>query len=295
MGVRTRSGRGRRGRPGLGRRMRAFARILGAGALAAVVAGVLATGWGVGGPVDTGGAPAAPAPRTTPGPALYDDVARRMVAAGTADFVFSGTGGGQTVSGSGVMRFVPDGFDASVQLTMRQSGRVQAVLGRSTSYLALPAAKGLPKTKPWVAVPPEPRTEVGRSLVPVVEQLRGAFDPEQSLGLIRLARRVEEVGPATVEGVSTTRYRADVDLRRAVRAVVGPAREQYRSMLDAGVRTLRYDVWVDVTGLPRRYSARLPTAQGLFSVTGVYRDWGQPWRIDLPKPDQVFDADKLPG
>ena len=52
-------------------------------------------------------------------------------------------------------------------------------------------------------------------------------------------------------------------------------RGQYQSMLDAGVRTLEYDVWVDTSGLPRRFSADIPTTAGLFSVTGIYRDWGK--------------------
>lgn len=237
-----------------------------------------------------------PRPETTPGPLLYEQVSQRMVEVGTAEFVFSGIGGGETVSGAGSMRFAADdAFDADVTLTMPQTGRVRAVLMPSESYLALPAAKGLPKSKPWVRVPADPTSTVGRELEAVVEQLRSSFDPAQSLGLLRAARRVEEVGPAVVEGESTTRYKATVDLRRATRATAGPAREQFQSMLDAGATTLRYDVWVDVSGLPRRYSADLPTAVGVYSVTGVYRDWGEKVDIERPTAKQVYDADKLKG
>lgn len=228
------------------------------------------------------------------GSSLYADVAARMVSARTAQFVFSGTGGGEIMSGFGAMRFKGgERYDADVQLTMPETGRVRAVLVPAVSYLALPAVKGLPKSRPWLRVPSTPRTSIGKQLGPVVDQLRAAFDPAQCLGLLRSARRVEEIGPALVEGEPTTHYRAEVDLRRAARAATGPVREQYVSMLDAGADSLRYDVWVDSTGLPRRYSAELPSGRQLFSVTGVYRDWGAAVTIDQPSAKQVFDADKL--
>ncbi len=197
-----------------------------------------------------------------------------MVDEGTATFTFSGVGGGQTLAGSGAMRFEGDQFDADVHLTMPETGRVRAVLLPSASYLALPATKGLPRDKPWMKVSSDPRTRLGRTLRPVVDQLRGSFDPAQSLGLLRAARRVVEVGPATVEDVPTTHHHAVIDLRRATDQVTGPAQEQFQSMLDAGVTQLEYDVWLDTTGLPRRFTTDIPTTSGLFSVTGVYRDWG---------------------
>ena len=238
---------------------------------------------------------ARPTPVTTPGPALYSDVAARMAEERTATFVFSGIGGGETLSGQGAMRFTDGSFDADVTLTMSETGRVRAVLLPSASYLALPAAKGLPRAKPWMKVSPRPRTRLGRTLTPVVDQLRTAFDPEGSLGLLRAARRVEEVGPATVEDVSTTQYHAVLDLRRATAQVDGATKDQFQSMLDAGVTALEYEIWVDTDGLPRRFSADIPTTSGLYSVTGIYRDWGRKVSIAAPKAKQVFDADKLKG
>jgi hypothetical protein len=234
-----------------------------------------------------------PGPLTTSGPELYTDVARRMAGEGTATFTFSGVGGGETVSGSGAMRFELDQFDAEVELTMPATGRVRAVLMPDASYLALPHAKGLPKKKPWLKVAAVPQTAIGRELRPVVDQLRASFDPEQSLGLLQAARRVEEVGPASVEGEPTTRYHARVDLRQAIQQSAGLTREQYRTMLDAGVRKLDYDVWLDATGLPRKFTADIPTTSGLFSVTGTYRDWGKKVSIEQPTAKQIFDADKL--
>ena len=236
-----------------------------------------------------------PAPVTTPGPALYGDVAQRMVDEGTATFVFSGVGGGETLSGQGAMHFEAGSFDADVSLTMASTGRVRALLLPAASYLAMPSARGQARSKPWMKVAARPETRLGRTLLPVVDQLRASFDPAQSLGLLRSARRVTEVGPATVEDVPTTQYHAVLDLRRATAQVEGGTRDQFQSMLDAGVTTLEYEVWLDTTGLPRRFSADIPTTSGLFSVTGIYRDWGRKVTVVAPKASRVFDADKLKG
>lgn len=264
---------------------------------AALLVAVLLAGCGSADPVtrDAGAAAARPSAVETPGPDLYQDVSRRMAGEGTATFTFSGIGGGETVSGTGSMRFSYGWFDADVTFTMPETGRVRAVLLPGASYLALPAAKGLPTDKPWLRVAPFPSSEFGRQLRPVVDQLRASFDPEQSLGLLRAASTVEEVGPATVEGVATTRHHAVLDLRSATAVAEGAAREQFQSMLDAGVETLEYDVWLDTTGLPRRFSTDLPANEGLFSITGTFRDWGEEVRIVRPAAKDVFDADKLTG
>lgn len=256
------------------------------------------TGCGAGtepGPQEGTTAAGAPAPVTTPGPVLYAAVVARMAAVGTATFTFSGIGGGETVSGSGQMRFTPGAYDADVELTMPETGRVRAVLMPSVSYLALPEAKGLPRNKPWLKVAPVPTSAFGKQLSLVVDQLRGSFDPSQALGLLQAARRVEEVGPATVEGVPTTRHHAVIGLRRATSMAEGPIEAQYQSMLDAGVKSLAYDVWLDTEGLPRRFSTDIPTSVGLYSMTGIYRDWGKPVRIEQPSAEEVFDADDLEG
>jgi hypothetical protein len=266
-------------------------------AAAVLAAATLLTGCGFAAdPAPDAGAAAVRSARvTTPGPVLYAAVLARMVKAGTATFTFSGSGGGQTVSGSGRMRFLPGAYDADVELTMPETGRVRAVLLHSVCYLSLPEAKGLPPDKPWLKVAPVPTSRFGKSLSPVVDQLRGSFDPSQALGLLQAARRVEEVGAGTVEGVRTTRHHAVIGLRRATSMAEGPLEEQYQSMLDAGVKTLSYDVWLDEAGLPRRFSTDIPTWVGLYSVTGIYSDWGKPVVIEQPSAKHVFDADDLEG
>ena len=243
-----------------------------------------------------------PALKTVSGTALYDRVTARMVQEGSATYTFSGAaGGGEARSGFAILRFLAGGqpartFDGVVNLRSNSTGQTRAVLLPGDVYLAIPPAKGIPRSKPWLRVSAEPKTQLGRELRPMAEELRAAFDPGESLGLLRVARRVEVVGPDSVEGVSATEHRATVPLRRALTAVRDPAvRAQYRTMLDAGVRLLQYRLWVDRSGLPLRLHVDVPTTQAVYSVTGVYRRWGEPVRIAAPRAKQVFDSDRIKG
>ena len=136
----------------------------------------------------------------------------------------------------------------------------------------------------------------GKSRPPTLEPaLANVLTPNPLNAEPAPARRVEEVGPATVEDVSTMQYHAVLDLRRATAQVDGATKDQFQSMLDAGVTALEYEIWVDVNGLPRRFSADIPTTSGLYSVTGIYRDWGRKVSIAAPKAKQLSEADKLKG
>ena len=260
-------------------------------ALSLTLSGLLA-GCGEDAPKASPVAAVEPEPVVTAGPDLFADVSARMVEVGTANFVFSGTGGGQPLSGSAAMTFLDDSYRADVRLTLPETGAVRAVLAPGPSYLALPAIKGLPKNKPWLKVAPEGTSAGARRLQPVVEQLRSTFDPALRVGLLRAAGRVRQLGPDTAEGVTTTRYRAEVEIDRIIAMHEGGA-EEYVAMRKAGILTLRYDVWIDISGLPRRYRINFPSVDGVFSVTGVYRDWGMVDEVTVPAAASVLDASKL--
>lgn len=244
-------------------------------------------------------------PETT-GPTLYAAVFRQVLAEGTATYTFSGSSGGAaTQSGTGALRLVPaDGasltgdpaLDADVTLTSTNTGRVRAILLPGAFYLALPPAKGLPKNKPWLKIAQAPRTALGRQLLPLVQQMSAAFDPAQVLGLIRSADRVIDLGPSPVEGKPAVLHRATVDLRRAAAAVGDPGlKAQYQAMVAAGVRTLQVDLWLDSRSLPGRMQVTVPATVGVYSMTGVFRGWGEKVSIAAPTAKQVFDSDAIKG
>jgi hypothetical protein len=87
----------------------------------------------------------------------------------------------------------------------------------------------------------------------------GQADPSQALQYLRaVSGEVEEKGEEEVRGVSTTRYSAEVDLRKFPDVLPEDQRDQAKQGADAlidqlgGDTTLPMDVWVDEDGLIRR-------------------------------------------
>ena len=153
--------------------------------------------------------------------------------------------------------------------------------------------RGCPRSKPWLKV-----SEATRSTA----RPPAAADGRAAAGLVRPRAEPRPAagrrhgrprsGHGTVEGVPATEHRAIVDLRQAVQLAGDPGvRAQYRAMLAAGVRTLEYELWVDDDSLPLRVHADVPRTTGVFSMTGVFRRWGDRLQIVAPTAKQVFDAD----
>ena len=165
---------------------------------------------------------ARPQTPTQSGPVLYAAVTRQMVAEGTATYTYSGSsGGGETQSGSGVAALPPPGpdartFDADVTVTSPTTGRMRAVLLPGAVYLALPPAKGLPSSKPWLQGVGHPQTGASAASSPRSRtRCAPRSTPARAWACSGPPAGSTEVGPATVEGVPTTQHRATISLRRA--------------------------------------------------------------------------------
>jgi hypothetical protein len=86
-------------------------------------------------------------------------------------------------------------------------------------------------------------------------------NPGKELQLVRAVARTEAAGEATIRGVKTTRYRAELD----VGAVKGPI-----------------ELWVDEDGVVRRSRQRGPEKRSFVS-TREYFDFGVDVQVEPPK------------
>ena len=104
--------------------------------------------------------------------------------------------------------------------------------------------------------------------------------PAEPAGLfdaVTAATGATVVGQEEVEGVATTRLRAQVEPQAAVEAGLGTQGQLSIATLPA----LPVEVWVDVEGRPARirYTAEVPSLQGrtrTLTTTYDYRAWGKP-------------------
>lgn len=189
-------------------------------------------------------------------------------------------------------RFLP-GADGTMQL--RTIGNVAYLRTAALDELAAPDEAGK-----WIKFDFD--AMAGSRGVTLPTQF-GDHDPRQGLAMLQgvAAGDVRDLGPARIDGVDTTHYRATVDVRRAVaRAGTVTDEQAFRRFADQlGARTVRVDAWIDGEGRVRKL--RIPMAMshklggGTVTVTTSFLDFGVTADIAEPPSDQVLDAGGLSG
>jgi hypothetical protein len=209
-----------------------------------------------------------------------------------------------TITGHGQTDFAASA--AAVSLTIPNSGTLKFLLVDGIEYLQVPAAarRQIPGHKPWVSMNLNKisRAKLGASFSQLASA--GNSNPSQALSqLVAVSSGVSKVGKATVAGVPTTEYRAQVNLTKVAaqaQAREGPraaqaAREQIKAL---GTATLPVHVWVDAHQLVRqiRYQVPIPAAMtgganggGTAVLTMSFAHFGAPVHLNPPPPGQTAD------
>lgn len=187
------------------------------------------------------------------------------------------------------------------------AGRIEQIFEGNVIYMKMPAAaQQLGTKKAWLRVDVQ---EAGRALGidPARLGQLGGNDPRQMLDQIRsVSGEVEEQGKEEVRGTDTTRYRAEVDIRRYPDRLPEAQREQARVAVEKLVDQLGSDtypitLWIGEDDLVRRarieYEFELPGQEqkGSFSMTMEFFDFGAPVDVTPPPAKDVQDLAELAG
>jgi hypothetical protein len=176
--------------------------------------------------------------------------------------------------------------------------------GQAVIYLDLPVlAKVMPGGKPWIKVD---LSAIGKQAGIDLSQLTQlGTDPSRMVDWLRtVSGDVTTVGTEQLDGVTTTHYRANVDLSKYPDLVPADQREAVRKAIDqltkaAHLSSFPVHVWVDKDGLVRQVRAVLTeTIQGQTMnvvTTERFYDFGAPVDIRIPSDDQVTDISSLAG
>lgn len=131
----------------------------------------------------------------------------------------------------------------------------------------------------------------------ITDQAR-QLDPTRSLEQLREVGRVSEIGPETVNGVSTKHYTAVVTMRASFEAagVDEATMQQYVDLtgidLDADVPM---EVWIDDEGLVRRTRVQIATDAFSTDTTTDILDYGVAVDVTAPPADQTVSIEDLQG
>jgi hypothetical protein len=119
------------------------------------------------------------------------------------------------------------------------------------------------------------------------------FQPSDLLGMLTSeGAKIQELGPATVDGVATTHYRVTIDLAKALQSkgLTSPL----LNSITAQMKTATSEVWIGKDGLVRRVKISYNVPHGAkamrMAMTMSLYDYGAHLSIAAPPSSQVFDA-----
>ena len=180
----------------------------------------------------------------------------------------------------------------SQDFTVRQIADKQQLYLRSQVF-----AGKLPGGKSWLKIDVTQAARVPGLNLDALGVSGPSQDPAQGLDYLQGAGVAQRLGAAKVNGVATTRYRVQVDLKRAAKRSAKPATRRsigrLISSLD-GPTMLPVEVWIDSDHLVRRqhvkYSATVAGARSAFDITTDYTAYGTKLDVRPPSDGETFDG-----
>jgi hypothetical protein len=153
----------------------------------------------------------------------------------------------------------------------------------------------IPGGKQWIELD---LSKLGKSVgVDFSKLMSGSqLQPSDMLSMLKgRGTTIHKLGPATVDGSATTRYRVTIDVAKMLQSegLTSPLMKSFA----AKTKTMTEDVWIGKTGLVRRIQASYGVAAagqsvGVGMTMDIY-DYGAHVTIAAPPSSEVFDATQL--
>lgn len=211
---------------------------------------------------------------------------------------------GQTIPLHGTGTFDRAGQLGQMSLTTSVGGKdmtIDEISQGHTIYMSSDVfGKELPSGKSWLKLDLD---KAAKSQGIDLDALGGGAtqDPAQALDYLKGAGTSTKVGSETVNGVATTHYHVDADLRKAAAKSGGAdAKATVEKLIKlSGTSTLPVDVWVDSDHLVRRetmkYNMNVQGQKGSMSMTIDMTKYGVDVTAKVPPADETVDAADLLG
>jgi hypothetical protein len=163
----------------------------------------------------------------------------------------------------------------------------------TTIYIKIPAlAKKL--GKPWASVNMAAIGKAaGLNLAQLLQQVQQA-NPGQNLDMLSKSAHITLVGPATIDGASTTHYAGTVDLAAALSRFSPQLQVQIKTLTaKLGIKSVHIDLWLTPSHLPKRITQTYTSTLGPESIQVDYTSFNQPITVQAPPANQTVNLDSL--
>jgi hypothetical protein len=241
-----------------------------------------------------GGSAKSKAPSASGGAAaigVVENAAKKTALAGSEHLTLDarGSASGQQLAVSGAGDFDNKGHVGSLHVDFSAAGisaSIDAVLGGTEMYLKSSLFSVLlPAGKSWLKLDlKKAGAAQGLNLNTLLSQ-----DPTRSLTALQSLKGATKVGTEQVDGVSTTHYRARIDLSKLAGAPAGSPGSPST-----------YDTWIGGDGYVHRVRTRIATGSGskksAVTLTVDLSGFGKPVKVPLPPAAQTLTSTgSIPG
>ena len=159
--------------------------------------------------------------------------------------------------------------------------------------------------KPWLRLSTgdvkDPRLgQTSKVFQTAVGQIAGAIKQatgESDMANIRPGKLTADPVDDTIDGTKVRRYAGTTELAELSGSGQDEQDQQVQAVLSKnGVKSFPWKLWVDQSGLPRRFSVRMKIAdRGTFSAQTTYSGWGAPVEVKPPPANQVTGLGNATG
>jgi len=225
-------------------------------------------------------------------PDVVAQAADKTASAGGSKMAITMRVEGQTVRGSGFMD--AKGRRGRMRMTLPQGfGDMSAVFLGTVVYMQFPEKlrKEIPGGKAWLKIDYEKALRQQGVDLGALENTSN--NPADQLEQLRGAGDVQKVGIEQVRGVSTTHYKATIDLRKAAEKSRVARRSIDRLVKLTGQSTIPMEIWIDDRGRMRRQSMEQKIQNQTMNYTVELFDFGTRESIKAPPASETKDITDL--
>jgi hypothetical protein len=217
-----------------------------------------------------------------------DKLSNALSIPGTGEFDYSAKEG----------RLTMDYGDVLTAAGQSGSGEMEILTKGNMYYLKWPLfSQAVGASTPWISFDISKLDQITGIDTSSLRQVNQG-DPSQTLVYLKAAGTVEDQGTEDIDGVSTTKYHAIIDLDRIAALAPADQRASVRQSVKSleaqyGISELPMDVWIDGDGLPRKLfyeiSAKVQGQNVKTSLTMNLSDYGVDVNVQPPPASQVTD------
>jgi hypothetical protein len=203
-----------------------------------------------------------------------------------------------TITGEVVFDTEAERSEGEMAFTDPDSGdpvKMEMIADGTTFYMSSSAFGSLPDGRKWMGLD----FALGEDLS---SPAPAAFDPKGELELLGSEAedgKVEKLGSENVHGVRTTRYRGTISVADQVKRLRDEGADDLASYIEEKGTPVRFEAWIDADRLVRRMRI-VKTQEGeggegpeTIDMRIEFFDFGPVNEIEVPDPDEVFDATAL--